>query len=339
MSTLLSDPEVVPPESQAIPCATCGAPMEPDQDWCLACGTARAGRLGGKPGGRTAAIAAGVTLLLVIGALSAGYAALTHDAGQDASSPAAGDATPIAQAQPDIAPPAPAVGPTPAGPSGVTGAIGPIPTTPSTSSPTRPPTLPPLPPTTSPPATSSPTVTPTTTTTKPTPSKTTSTSTTTTPTLTPITLGADEADLYDPYGRQAGKGDPANSYDDNAKDPWFVTTAADGKPMNVGLLVNLETPHTLKQIRFATDTPGFRVEVYTTDGSAVPDDILDTRWTHVTDRSKVDQNSQGTNKPKDGKEIIRLSGNGVRARQLLLWFTVAPAAGPTVNLRDLALFG
>src|SRR4051812_49743027 len=41
-------PEHAPPEPELRTCKSCGATMEPGQDWCLACGTA-AGRLGGRP--------------------------------------------------------------------------------------------------------------------------------------------------------------------------------------------------------------------------------------------------------------------------------------------------
>src|SRR4051812_50014965 len=45
-------PEHAPPEPELRTCKSCGATMEPGQDWCLACGTA-AGRLGGRPRGRS----------------------------------------------------------------------------------------------------------------------------------------------------------------------------------------------------------------------------------------------------------------------------------------------
>jgi len=59
-------------------CKSCGATMEPGQDWCLACGTA-AGRLGERPGLRSAMTVLGLTLLLVGGAVAAAFAALSED--------------------------------------------------------------------------------------------------------------------------------------------------------------------------------------------------------------------------------------------------------------------
>ena len=69
-------------EPQADPgartCSSCGATMDPAQDWCLACGTASA-PLGERPGWRSAMTVLGLTFLLVAGAVAASYAALRSD--------------------------------------------------------------------------------------------------------------------------------------------------------------------------------------------------------------------------------------------------------------------
>jgi hypothetical protein len=109
--------------------------------------------------------------------------------------------------------------------------------------------------------------------------------------------------------------------------------------MQVGLVVNLGAAHAVRALEFSTDTPGFRLEVYGTDGSQVPPDILDTRWTHVASRSKVDENSIGSNKSGDGKERVDLKGDGEQFRQVVLWFTTPPDGGTTVHLRDLKILG
>jgi hypothetical protein len=347
-------------EAPARTCEVCGAAMTEEQDWCLQCGTARPGRLGTRPGWRVALSISGVTLLLVCGAVAASYAALTDDAGKQADSPGGGNATPVAQAPaqvPSISTPGalpPASADTTAGTPPIT--TSPPPTGSTTSA------LPPLPTVTSgtlPTTTTGVTTTTGTTTTGTTTTGTTTTGTTTTGTtttgtttgttttgttttpsaLTPITLGADTADIYDPYQRATDKGDPANAYDPNAKDAWFVQTAADGKPMQVGLLVDLEARKTVKQIEFSTTTPGFRLEVYSTDGSQLPPDILDTRWTHLASRSDVDQNTAGSNVKADGKEIVTLRKSGGQVRHLALWFTTPPDQGATVRLRDLVIKG
>jgi len=329
------EPPVVA-ETPVRTCKACGAGMIEAQDWCLECGTARPGRLGTRPGWRAAATVSGATLMLVCGAVAASYAAITDDAGKQADKPVTGNATPIAGPTAQVPP---AVAPTPTPGAALPTTSTPAITTGSTTSAL--PKLPTLPAnSTSTPSVSTPTSSTTTTTSTQTTTTTTTTDTTpTTPALTAITLAADSADVYDPYPRATDKGDPADAYDANAKDSWFVQTAADGKPMQVGLLVDLESRKNVKQIEFATNTPGFRVEVYTTDGSALPPDILDTRWAHVASRSDVDQNTKGDNVKGDDKEIVALPKGGEEARKLVLWFTTPPDAGATVRLRDLVLKG
>src|SRR5204863_1102926 len=94
-----------PPPTRS--CERCGATMAPGQDWCLECGTAAPGRLGRRPGMRAAATVVGLTLALVAGAVTAGYAAISGDAGRDTAKPPAASGAPIAQAPPStpVAPP------------------------------------------------------------------------------------------------------------------------------------------------------------------------------------------------------------------------------------------
>src|SRR5262249_12730013 len=173
--------------ARSFPCQTCGAPMAPGQDWCLECGTAAPGRLGRRPGMRTATTVVGLTLALVAGAVTAGYAAISGDAGRDAAKPAASSGAPIAQAAPRT-PVAPPPRPTPA---------------PATPPPPRPPAQPPVPPPPAPPVPHAAPVAP-----PPSPAPTPSTPATSTPTtstpskpatpaIEPIDLGADAASLYD----------------------------------------------------------------------------------------------------------------------------------------------
>lgn len=79
-------------------CPSCGAPLQPDQDWCLQCGAGRAsGRSG--PGWRSAAAALGGAAVLALGAAAAAYAAFK--AGPPASAPPVSTAqTPPATATP-----------------------------------------------------------------------------------------------------------------------------------------------------------------------------------------------------------------------------------------------
>ena len=89
--------------------------MVPGQDWCLECGAAAPGRLGRRPGMRAATTIVGLTLALVAGAVTAGYAAINGDAGREVAKPAAASGAPVAQAPP-ATPTAPAAT-TPAAPA------------------------------------------------------------------------------------------------------------------------------------------------------------------------------------------------------------------------------
>src|SRR5918912_1174556 len=85
MTLLLRDPDVKPdaPAAEPVPelrtCPACEAPLEPEQDWCLNCGTAQPGRLAGLTGKRAAATVLSLTALLVGGAVAASYPALQDD--------------------------------------------------------------------------------------------------------------------------------------------------------------------------------------------------------------------------------------------------------------------
>src|SRR4051794_5181823 len=82
-------PAVAEPATRA--CGSCGAAMIDGQDWCLECGPAAPGRLGRRPGMRAALTVAALTVVLVCGAVTAGYAALSGDAGRDAVAAAGPD--------------------------------------------------------------------------------------------------------------------------------------------------------------------------------------------------------------------------------------------------------
>lgn len=108
--------------------------------------------------------------------------------------------------------------------------------------------------------------------------------------------------------------------------------------MGTGLLVDLESPRGVKVLGLVTKTPGFRVEVYGADNE-LPADVLDTRWTHIRDRSQVDETTKGGTKPGDALERIVLGGGKSKYRYILLWFTTPPDAGPTVRLTQVTLQG
>src|SRR4051812_14110940 len=342
-------PEEPAAEPAARTCKSCGATLEPGQDWCLACGTA-AGRIASSPGARSAMTVLGLTALLVVGAVGASYAALREDQTVPPKQSAA--AAQVAQAPPATTPPPAATTPpastttTPAPgsstgkstipkvkvPSNTSSAPAPAPATPA-----------PATPRTSPPATSTSTPTPTQ------PSGTspssgssgnnggsgsqTSTGTTTTPkpaAPVAIDLGASAGSIYDPYRRATTVGVPAKALDGDGATSWFVDTAAGQPTVGVGFVVNVGSARGIKAVDITTPTPGFKVEIYASDQATPPPAITDTRWAHITDRDDVGA---------DGKTHIVLGGGSSKYQTLLLWITKPPSDGARVRISELRVLG
>jgi hypothetical protein len=308
-------------------CASCGSPMEPDQDWCLNCGTAASGSLGQRPGWRAASTVIAITLALVLGAIAASYAAITSDDGEKPAAPAP---APAAAAQQQ----APATPPATTPPAAST----PTQSTPTQSTPTTPNKLPKV---TTPksnstgaapitPSTSTPT-TPTPTTSTPAP---TNTGTTTTPEPAgpqPIQLAGDAGKAYDPYGKSKASGEAERAIDDDPATSWYVDLK-DPAVLGLGYAIDLGKLQGIREIELETPTPGFRIEVYATDETELPPDILDTRWSHITNVSDV-----GTK--DDGKQKIVLGAGTTKYRNLLLWFTEPPTDGARIRLTEVKPLG
>jgi hypothetical protein len=320
--------------------------MEPEQDWCLNCGTAAPGRLGERPGWRAASTVIALALLLVLGAVGASYAALTGDAQpkQTASAPAVAPpaaaqvAPPAATTQPPAATQPPATATTTAKPKTLpkvkTPTAGATPGTPITPTPTPAPT-----PTTSTPATNTGT-TPATNTgttgtnTGTTGTGTTGTGTTTTPAdtgPTPIELNGDAGSVYDPFKRVKDSGEATRALDGDRSTSWYVDPTVPTQ-VAVGYVVDLGKLQGVRQINLQTPTPGFRVEIYATDETTPPPDILDTRWSHIKDVSNVGAKD-------DGKQKIVLGAGTSKYRNVLLWFTQPPTDGPRLRIAELELLG
>lgn len=58
-------------------CPLCGAPLAPEQDWCLSCGAAARTRLAATPNWRAPLIALGLAIVLALGALIAALVVLS----------------------------------------------------------------------------------------------------------------------------------------------------------------------------------------------------------------------------------------------------------------------
>src|SRR5690349_20630931 len=92
-----------PEETQPVAarlCASCAVPLEAGQDWCLECGSAQPGRLGGRAGWRATLTVMAATTILALGAAAAAYAALSSDAQRDASAAAPPAAAPVVSTPP-----------------------------------------------------------------------------------------------------------------------------------------------------------------------------------------------------------------------------------------------
>src|SRR3954468_22013641 len=323
-------------------CKTCGATLEPGQDWCLACGTA-AGRIGTRPGARSAMTVFGLTALLLAGAVGASYAALREDQTVPPSQSAA-DAQ-VAQAPPATVPPAttppPASTPTTPAPGTTTGksSIPKVQVPSNSSTVPTPKATPPVavPRQTTPPATPSPTPTPTPAT-PPAPSSggggsQTSTGSSSTPAPSApvaIDLGASGASIYDPYRRATAAGVPAKAIDGDGSTSWYADTAPGQQTVGVGFAVNVGEARGIKAVDITTPTPGFKVEIYASDEATPPPSITDTRWAHITDKSDVGA---------DGKTHIVLGGGSSKYQTLLLWITKPPSDGARVRISELGVLG
>jgi len=78
-----------PPAGAPVPdaCPNCGAPLRPDQDWCLNCGQAVTTRIAGPPAWRSPIAIVGVVLLLAAVGLLIAFLELSSDGETVAQSP------------------------------------------------------------------------------------------------------------------------------------------------------------------------------------------------------------------------------------------------------------
>ncbi len=299
-------------------CDACATPMADGQDWCFACGVAAPGRLGAARGMRTAVATVVVTLALTGSAVAASYAALSSDAGHEAAGPPPAAGAPVAQAPPAV--PAAPIPPVPAADLPTTKAPS-VATPPKVSAPDPAPANPKP---TSPIPVTSGKDTAKTDSGKNAPDD----STAATPTAAaPLELAADAAALYDPSGFATTGEEPKDAIDGDTSTSWKVTSVNAGS-MDLGVVLDLGKKRGVREIELLTKTPGFRTEIYATDSSDVPPDILDTRWAHIKDRSNV-----------GSKERIVLGAGTTKYRYVLVYLTAPPKAGPTVTLTEARLLG
>ena len=294
-------PLPAPPDDASRLCVGCAALLEPGQDWCLECGTAQPGRLGGRPGWRAALTVVGITSILAAGAIAAGYAALSSDAEHRAAAPA-----PPA-AQPSVPPPPATPTPPAEQPEAVTPpeqppAEEPKPVEPPKNEEPAPPSDPapaaPTPPADENDGGSAPADEPE--------SK---------PKRDPspiVALAPDAASTFDPMERGGNlTGDPAEAIDGNRRTAWEAPVGQDGR-VDIGLLISLDKLTAMKQLRLRAGTPGFNVELYGATSRQVPEgDVLNPDWKQLD-----------TTRDFGTDEKLKIGG---KYRHVVLWFTEQPA--------------
>ena len=328
------------PEVPDFACPSCGAGMDAGQDWCLECGTAAPGRLGTRPGWRAALIVTSATMVLVLGAVVAAYAAMTTDATRDTRDGQPNGAPIQAQVPPPPAPPSATTLPPPTGeepsipapeagssasgtesvpagdaggvpmpgddggagvaPSGGGGAPGPGGGGSISGG-----------------GGSS----------APAPAQ-----------VGPIALAAGSGSLYNPSDRSGARfSDPTGAYDGTERNAFTISAPADGDPFGAGIAFRFRDPRVLSSLKIATRTEGFTVEVYGSDSGTRPPDILDRRWANLGRRTNV----------KDGATISLDSDEVNRVRHVVVWIAgVPPGTGAedggtrrTVALNELRFRG
>lgn len=291
--------------------------MAVGQDWCVACGTAVAGRFGRGPGLRSSLGVVGVTLLLVVGAVAAAYAALSSDSNEAATQTTANvpAQTPVTPDVPLPAAPAVTTPPTAATPA------------PATTTPTTVPVAPKIPAATPTPAPSGPVTTGTPKTTTKTPTKTvktpspTATNPTPTATQAKLLLDTDAASVYNPYALPTTSfGDPAKAIDGDPKTAWTyqLDPTTSGKTL-FGLAIDLKSRQAIRSLEIA-DTAGMTVEFYGATGEQ-PVSITDPGWVHLANRRQI-----------KAKTSVDLQTQGKSYRYLLVWITHAPTGTTTGSL-------
>lgn len=347
-------------------CANCGAAMQETQDWCVQCGAARPGLLGRRPGWLTAAGVLAITLLLVVGASVAAYAALSKHGPKAHKQLALRAPTSVSPTATPTVPPTttPAVPATPG-----------TPTTPSEAAPPKIPTQTPTPEGSSkgsanellfPPggegseekgskagksgkASKS--------------SKSSgSSSKGSSEGLTgggveegskgesssgsgsksaepegpePILLDTNAASTYNPNAYPSSLfGDPSLTIDGDASTAWTTEVQASLAPqVNAGIVLDLRTAQKLAKVTIKTKTPGITVEMYGANGENVPALIGDSTWKKLHKARLL----------KKKKVTIKLKTKGAAYRFVLLWIVKAPASSTSadpgkVAIRELELF-
>lgn len=305
--------------------------MAAEQDWCLHCGAGASGSLRSGTSLRPMAGIAALSLLLLLGAAAAAYAALKEKSHRPLAHLAI--TPPVAQSAqlPTTAATVPTVPP------------------PTTSTPTIPATsTPPVLPKTSSKPPKIPATAPTpkhagesTTTTSKEGVKTTTTSTpATTPPpkgSTPMLLDTNAASTYNPFAYpESDFGDPSLAIDGETDTAWTAQAAPGAAPLvNAGVLVDLKSSRRVAKLRLITSTPGLTARIYGAPGPQAPAAITDPTWVPLSAVRLVRKQHAG----------ITLGESTKSFRYILLWIIKAavpnggaPSQTQAVSVNEILLF-
>jgi hypothetical protein len=336
-----STPGSEPSQQPAAGCAKCGAPLEAGQDWCLNCGAGGPDSLSSRaPTWRSAAVVLTALAILVAGAATAAYAALSkHDAKAPASTTVAQVPTTPAATTP-VTPLPPETGAT------ATAKIG-TPTTIAPSTSATPPKIPLSAPTPTPAVTTP--VVPATPKTGIAPTTTKSGGSKSAPVgeahPEALLLDTNAASTYNPYNYAASNfGDPSLAIDGDRSTGWTALVEPAVAPkMAEGIVIDLNAPRKLSALALITTTPGMTVQVYGANGEAPPTSIIDPAWASLSP-SLVDKKKH--TRIKFGGTTAAAQAAAKQAyRFIALWISQAPAsavgtpAAPGhVSVNELELF-
>ncbi len=337
-----STPGAEPAQQPTASCAKCGAPLAAGQDWCLKCGAGGPDSLSSRaPTWRSAAVVLTTLAILVAGAATAAYAALSKD---DAKAP---PSTTVAQVPVTPAATTP-VTPLPAETGATaTAKIG-TPTTIAPSTSAKPPKIP-LSASTPLPATTTPAVPVTPKTGLGTPTTTKSGGSNGAPVgeahPEALLLDTNAASTYNPYNYATSNfGDPSLAIDGDRSTGWTAIVEPTVAPkMAEGIVIDLNTPRKLSALALTTTTPGMTVQVYGANGEAPPTSITDPAWASLSP-SLVEKKKHARIK-FGGTTAAGQAAAKLAYRFLVLWISQAPAsavgtpAAPGhVSVNELELF-
>jgi len=297
-------------------CKKCGAPMGGAQDWCLQCGAGAPDSLAANtPSWRSAAVVLVAIAILVAGAATAAYAALSKSGTKSRPAAAAAVAqlpaptTPAATAPSSLPPATAKIGtPTtvkPFVPLAKPPKIPLVAVTPKSSTPVAP--IPSVAPTAS---------TPSTTTPKTTGGGGSGTATEQRPAA--ILLDTNAAATYNPSNYAASNfGDPSLAIDGDTSTAWTaLVDPAVAPKMADGLVIDLKSAQKVSALALNTSTPGMTLQVDGSNATTLPTSITDPAWVQLS--------GLVLEKKKSMRIPLRDSGKGFRF--VLLWISGVPAA-------------